>query len=177
VLLKDIAEEAVLMDPDLELPPDVERNRAEVPDELKALSVLTDVVDVSFRFLNAILVAEGTIGEGDLWKEVAACIADYQAANPEYAERFERHDLFANRFAPCLNRDRVLQRDAGLAPGDPREPALRLQDVHPGVGAVHDVHEAAVVDFDVVGLDRCLAASWPSTSMHRSSVFLVIFGM
>jgi hypothetical protein len=30
--------------------------------------------------------------------------------------------------------------------------------VHPGVGAVHDVREAAVVDFDVVGLDRCLAA-------------------
>ena len=105
MLLKDIAEEAVLMDQEVELPPDVERIRAEVPDELKALSILTDVVDCFFRFLNAILVADGTIGEDELWEQVAACIADYQEANPEHAERFERHDLFADRFAlSCLNR-------------------------------------------------------------------------
>ena len=42
--VKDIAEEIVLMDPDAELPPAVERIRAEVPDELKLLSILTDVV-------------------------------------------------------------------------------------------------------------------------------------
>ena len=64
VLMKDIAEEIVLMDPDRELPPDVERIRAEVPDELKPLSIFTDVFDCFFRFLSAILVREGDAGRG-----------------------------------------------------------------------------------------------------------------
>ena len=102
VLLKDIAEEVVLMDPRRELPPEVERIRADVPDELKALSILTDVVDCFFRFLNAILVRDGIDG---FWEAVSNCIGDYQAAHPEYADRFERHDLFADSFAlSCLNR-------------------------------------------------------------------------
>jgi siderophore synthetase component len=125
VLLKDIAEEAVLMDPDVKLPPDVERIRAEVPDELKALSILTDVVDCFFRFLNAILVADGTIREDDLWQAVGACIAGYQEANPQYAERFERHDLFADRFAlSCLNR---LQLRDSRQMVDLQDPAGSLQ--------------------------------------------------
>jgi len=105
VLLKDIAEEVVLMDQEVELPPQVERIRAEVPDELKALSILTDVVDCFFRFLSAILVREGTIGEDGLWEAISACVDDYRRSVPELAERFERHDLFAETFSlSCLNR-------------------------------------------------------------------------
>jgi siderophore synthetase component len=105
VFLKDIAEEVVLMDPDAELPPDVERIRAEVPEGMKVLSLLTDVVDCFLRFLNAVLVTGGTVGEDGIWPSVAACARDYQRAHPQLAERFEQHDLFAGEFAlSCLNR-------------------------------------------------------------------------
>ena len=82
VLLKDIAEEVVLMDPRRELPPEVERIRAEVPDELKALSILTDVVDCFFRFLSAILVREGDRRRRLLGGGRPSCIGDYQRRRP-----------------------------------------------------------------------------------------------
>ena len=105
VFLKDIAEEVVLMDPERELPEVVERIRAEVPEDMKVLSILTDVVDCFLRFLNAILVSGGTLDEDGIWPAVAACARDYQREHPELAERFEQHDLFADEFAlSCLNR-------------------------------------------------------------------------
>jgi siderophore synthetase component len=125
VLLKDIAEEVVLMDQEVELPPPVERIRADVPDELKALSILTDVVDCFFRFLSAILVREGTIGEDGLWEAISACVDDYQRSVPELTERFERHDLFAETFSlSCLNR---LQLRDSRQMVDLQDPAGSLQ--------------------------------------------------
>ena len=125
VLLKDIAEEVVLMDQEVELPPQVERIRADVPDELKALSILTDVVDCFFRFLSAILVREGTIGEDGLWEAISACVDDYRRSVPELADRFERHDLFAETFAlSCLNR---LQLRDSRQMVDLQDPAGSLQ--------------------------------------------------
>ncbi len=104
-LMKDIAEEIVVMDPDADLPPAIERVRAEVPDDLKALSILTDVFDCFLRFLNAILAGEGALSEDEFWATVAACVLDYQASVPHLAERFETYDLFAEEFAlSCLNR-------------------------------------------------------------------------
>ena len=105
VLLKDIAEEIVVMNDETPLPPGVERVRAHVPEEMWALSVFTDVFDCFLRFLNAHLVEEGLLPEETFWATVAACVADYQRATPQFAEKFERFDLFAERFAlSCLNR-------------------------------------------------------------------------
>lgn len=105
VILKDIGEEVILMDPDTVLPDAVRRIFADVPAELRALSILTDVFDCFLRFLNAILVREGTIGEDGLWEEVAACVHDYQRSAPQLADRFETYDLFTGEFAlSCLNR-------------------------------------------------------------------------
>lgn len=64
VILKDIAEEVILMDPDTVLAPAVERIRADVPDDLRVLWIFTDVFDCFLRFLNAILVREGVIRPG-----------------------------------------------------------------------------------------------------------------
>ena len=105
VLFKDIAEEIAVMDANTPLPEPVERIRAEVPEELRALSIFTDVFDCFLRFLAAILDEDGTLAEDEFWAVVADCVADYQSDNPHLAERFAASDLFTERFAlSCLNR-------------------------------------------------------------------------
>ncbi|MFJ3229579.1 IucA/IucC family protein [Streptomyces sp. NPDC086787] len=102
---KDIAEEIVVMDPDAVLPPEVRRIRAEVPDDMKLLSVFTDVFDCFFRFLAAGLAAEGVLTEDDFWRTVAEVTREYQESMPELADRFRQYDMFAPEFAlSCLNR-------------------------------------------------------------------------
>ncbi|MFE0704452.1 IucA/IucC family protein [Streptomyces sp. NPDC058872] len=104
-VFKDIAEEICVMDPTAVLPPAVERIRAEVPEDMKLLSVFTDVFDCFFRFLGATLAAEGVLAEDDFWRTVARCVHDYRAAKPELADRFAQYDLFAETFAlSALNR-------------------------------------------------------------------------
>ncbi|MEV1286564.1 IucA/IucC family siderophore biosynthesis protein [Micromonospora sp. NPDC049679] len=104
-IFKDIAEEIVVMDPDADLPPQVQRIRAEVPEEMKLLSIFTDVFDGFLRYLSAILVVEGVLDEETFWRTVAECAADYAESVPQLADRIRRHDLFAPEFAlSCLNR-------------------------------------------------------------------------
>ncbi|SFY50398.1 IucA/IucC family protein [Streptomyces sp. F-1] len=102
---KDIAEEIVVMDPDTPLPPEVARIRADVPEDERLLSVFTDVFDCFFRFLAALLAAEGVLTEDEFWRTVARTTRAYQEANPGLADRFRRYDVFAPEFAlSCLNR-------------------------------------------------------------------------
>ncbi|MDQ0984637.1 IucA/IucC family siderophore biosynthesis protein [Streptomyces sp. V2I9] len=104
-VFKDIAEEIAVMDPDAVLPPRVERIRVEVPEDMKPLSVFTDVFDCFFRFLGAGLATEGVLDEEGFWRTVAACVRGYQESAPYLAEKFARYDLFAPEFAlSCLNR-------------------------------------------------------------------------
>lgn len=108
-LMKDIAEEAALFATDetraLELPAGVERLIVEVPEDIRILSLLTDVFDCIFRFAVPLLVREQVMTEDAFWSRVAACIHDYQDAHPEMADKFARHDMFAPRFTlSCLNR-------------------------------------------------------------------------
>ena len=125
VLFKDIAEEVAVLDPATPLPAGVERIRAEVPDALRVLSIFTDVFDCFLRFLGAILDGERALSERDFWETVAACVNDYQAANPEFAERYEAYDLFVERFPlSCLNR---LQLRDNRQMVDLEDPASALQ--------------------------------------------------
>ncbi|MFE0653285.1 IucA/IucC family protein [Streptomyces sp. NPDC059534] len=104
-IFKDIAEEIVVMDPAAVLPPAVERVRAEVPEDMKLLSVFTDVFDCFFRFLGATLAAEGVLDEDAFWRTVAQCVRGYQDAKPELSDRFAQYDMFAETFAlSALNR-------------------------------------------------------------------------
>ncbi|MFG2341408.1 IucA/IucC family protein [Streptomyces yangpuensis] len=104
-IFKDIAEEIVIMDADAVLPPAVERIRADVPEDMKLLSIFTDVFDCFFRFLSSILVSEGICTEDTFWRAVADCAHDYQESMPALAEKFERYDFFAEEFQlSCLNR-------------------------------------------------------------------------
>ncbi|MEU8261616.1 IucA/IucC family siderophore biosynthesis protein [Micromonospora sp. NPDC048999] len=105
VIFKDIAEEIVVMDPAVALPEQVRRIQADVPEEMRLLSIFTDVFDCFFRHLGALLVTEGVLTEETFWRTVAACAADYRDRVPHLADRFRRYDLFADEFAlSCLNR-------------------------------------------------------------------------
>ena len=104
-IFKDIAEEIAVMDPDAVLPPGVERIRADVPDELKLLSVFTDVFDCFLRFLGAGLATEGILDEDTFWRTVGACVTAYQDSVPYLADKFKEYDMFTGEFAlSCLNR-------------------------------------------------------------------------
>ncbi|MFJ8866955.1 IucA/IucC family protein [Streptomyces sp. NPDC102473] len=104
-VFKDIAEEIAVMAPDAVLPPQVERIRADVPEDMKLLSVLTDVFDCFFRFLGAGLATEGALDEETFWRTVAECVRGYQDAVPHLADKFARYDMFTEDFAlSCLNR-------------------------------------------------------------------------
>ncbi len=105
VVMKDIAEEIVVLDASRDLPAAIERIRADIPDGEKMLSIFTDVFDSFLRFLSATLAADGTLDEDAFWSTVASCVADYQASAPRLAHRFERYDIFTERFPlSCLNR-------------------------------------------------------------------------
>ncbi|WP_455362199.1 IucA/IucC family protein [Streptomyces sp. SYSU K21746] len=104
-VFKDIAEEICVMDPDAVLPPAVERIRADVPEDMKLLSIFTDVFDCFFRFLGGILATEGVVDEDTFWRAVADCVADYQDSVPHLADKFKQYDMYAPEFArSCLNR-------------------------------------------------------------------------
>lgn len=125
VFMKDIAEEVVLMNSATPLPEEVERIRVELSDELVTLSLLTDVFDCFFRFLSALLVADGQLEEDTFWSSVADCVRRYQRSAPQLAEKFKRYDLFAECFAlSCLNR---LQLRDNTQMVDLQDPAGALQ--------------------------------------------------
>ncbi|HEX3785614.1 MAG TPA: IucA/IucC family siderophore biosynthesis protein [Pseudonocardiaceae bacterium] len=126
VIIKDIGEEVAVLNADLPLPPAIERIRAEVPAELKILSIFTDIFDCFFRFLSATLDTDGTLDQDTFYATVAACVLDYQAAEPALADRFAADDLFAEEFAlSCLNRLQLRDNQQMVDLQDPAG-ALRL---------------------------------------------------
>jgi siderophore synthetase component len=119
-IMKDIAEEIVVMGDRLELPGEVSRIKAEIPAEQMVLAIFTDVFDCIFRFLSAILVEDGMMHEDDFWSTAASVLREYQARHPELADQFARHDLFAPDFElSCLNRLQLRNNQHMLDISDP----------------------------------------------------------
>ncbi|UII29754.1 IucA/IucC family siderophore biosynthesis protein [Fulvivirga ulvae] len=104
-IMKDITEEVVVLSPDVILPEKAQRLYAPTPEDVKLLSIFTDVFDCFFRFLSAILVEHAQYDEERFWNLVAQCIQNYQDAHPHLINKFEQYDLFAPEFTrSCLNR-------------------------------------------------------------------------
>ena len=104
-LLKDITEEACILSPDVELPEYLKRMYAPVPEDVKLLSIFTDMFDGFFRFLAPILEEHANYNENRFWELVAENISEYQAKFPQLEEKFRQYDLFAEDFKlSCLNR-------------------------------------------------------------------------
>ncbi|SEC88963.1 IucA/IucC family protein [Arthrobacter woluwensis] len=104
-IMKDIAEEIVLMGDRVEVPEDVARIKAPIPEDEKAAAIFTDVFDCIFRFLAAQLAEDGVLGEDAFWRTAAEALHEYQARHPELSDQFAAHDLFVEEFElSCLNR-------------------------------------------------------------------------
>lgn len=99
--MKDIGEEIAVLG-DRALPPDVERVRAVVDDDEKALAIFTDVFDGVLRHLAGILATDRVLPEDTFWTLVGECLDRQQDEHPDHGSRI---DLRAPRFAhSCLNR-------------------------------------------------------------------------
>lgn len=103
--MKDIGEEVAVLG-HRELPADVERIRAVVSGEEKALSVFTDMFDGVLRHLSGILDADGLLPADRFWAIVGEMLDEYEAEHPDAARGVSGDvDLRAERFAhSCLNR-------------------------------------------------------------------------
>lgn len=100
-VMKDVGEEVAVLG-GAPLPPGVERVRAVVDDEEKALAIFTDVFDGVLRHLAAILAGDGVLPEDRFWRLVAECLDAHRADHPDLRGGV---DLRAPRFAhSCLNR-------------------------------------------------------------------------
>ncbi len=104
-IMKDIAEEIAVLDEHARLPDAVQRIAVPVPEELKVLSLFTDLFDLIFRYVAVILDVERGYPDTRFWQRVADCVTAYQTAHPQYADKFARYDLFAPDFIrSCVNR-------------------------------------------------------------------------
>ena len=103
--MKDIGEEVAVLG-HRELPSDVERIRAVVSGEEKALSVFTDMFDGVLRHLSGILDADGILPADRFWHHVAEVLDEYEAEHPDLARGLAGDvDLRTESFAhSCLNR-------------------------------------------------------------------------
>jgi siderophore synthetase component len=119
-VMKDIAEEIVVMGDRLDLPEAVSRIKVDIPDGDKVLSIFTDVFDCIFRFLAALLEEDGVLSGEEFWRTAAAAVRSYQAEHQELADQFARHDLFAPDFElSCLNRLQLRNNQQMLDLADP----------------------------------------------------------
>lgn len=130
-LMKDIGEEVALFDTDAELPAEVARIQADLPEHQQVLAIASDVVDCFLRFLAAALDEAGTLPAGEFWEVAAGCVTAYQDAHPELADAFATHDLFAPTFdRMCMNRLQLRDNQQMVDLADPSS-AMQLGDPLP----------------------------------------------
>jgi len=105
MFMKDITEEVLVYNKDIDLPEHVDRLLVDTSDELQILSLFTDVFDCFFRFMSAILEEHTAFSEMIFWRLVADCIIEYQEQHPAYKDKYKRFDFFVPQFKRCcLNR-------------------------------------------------------------------------
>lgn len=103
--MKDIGEEAAVLHPARPLPAAIERLRVSVPDDIRTLSILSDVFDGILRFIAHILFEQAGYAEQRFWQRVAACVEGYFDNWPQHRADLARFDVFAREFPLlCLNR-------------------------------------------------------------------------
>lgn len=104
-IMKDITEEVAIMSNTKVLPDNIKRLAITVTDEVKVLSIFTDVFDYIFRYIAHILVEHSDYPQEQFWELVADCISTYQQEHPELEDKYKACDLFVPEFIrSCLNR-------------------------------------------------------------------------
>jgi siderophore synthetase component len=119
-IMKDIAEEVAVVSNEQHLPENVKRIFIPVPEELKILSIFTQIFDCFFRFVSHILLEHAGYPEEQFWALAAECIQRYQQLHPELEEKFRRSDLFADEIIKtCLNRLQIRNNQRMIEPNNP----------------------------------------------------------
>ncbi|MBW8683158.1 IucA/IucC family protein [Chitinophaga rhizophila] len=119
-IMKDIAEEVAVVNSELKLPEKAKRIVIPVPEELKILSIFTQIFDCFFRFVSHILVEHADYPEEQFWSLAAECIHRYQQLHPELADKFSRTDLFSDEIIKtCLNRLQIRNNQRMIEPNNP----------------------------------------------------------
>lgn len=104
-IMKDIGEEVAIVNQEKELPETIKRIIINVPEDLKILSIFTQIFDSFFRYLNHVLVEHVNLPEEDFWSLVAECVTEYQSEYPELEDKFRKYDLFDSEIIKtCSNR-------------------------------------------------------------------------
>lgn len=104
-IMKDIGEEVCVMDSRRPVPEEIERIRADVDPDVRALALHTDVFDGVLRHLAAILHTDGVLEQDAFWAEVGRCLRDHADEHPELADAVASYDFFRPTFRhSCLNR-------------------------------------------------------------------------
>ncbi|MDX7988358.1 GNAT family N-acetyltransferase [Xenorhabdus sp. 12] len=140
IFMKDLAEEILVINPDAELPEKASRVKVSMPEEMKTLTILSDVFDGVFRYLAAILDEQAGYGQDKFWQAVADCILDYQSQHPEFNHQFERYELFTPEIKRCcLNRLQIANNRQMLDLSDPSQ-SFKFADnlVNPIASFVHE---------------------------------------
>ncbi|MEV4532614.1 GNAT family N-acetyltransferase [Asanoa sp. NPDC049518] len=102
VFMKDIGEEVAVMSVERPLPPEIERIRIDVSDDVKALALHTDVFDGFLRHLAGILDGDGVLPWDRFWALVADCVEEHASDHPDLRGRLA---LARPEFRhSCLNR-------------------------------------------------------------------------
>ncbi|PQQ28281.1 GNAT family N-acetyltransferase [Photorhabdus hindustanensis] len=128
IFMKDLAEEILVMNPDADLPEKASRVKVDMPEDMKTLTILSDVFDGIFRYLAAILDEQGDYSQDLFWQAVADCILSYQHNHPELREQFVRYDLFTPEIKRCcLNRLQIANNRQMLDLADPAQ-SLQFAD-------------------------------------------------
>lgn len=105
VLMKDITEEVIVFNETMHLPEHADRLFTKTSDNMKVLSIFTDIFDCFFRFMGEQLDTYANFSEHNFWQLVAECVYEYQEEHPEFDEKYARYDLFVDEFDRCcLNR-------------------------------------------------------------------------
>ncbi|WP_237385929.1 GNAT family N-acetyltransferase [Xenorhabdus sp. Sc-CR9] len=128
IFMKDLAEEILVMNPDAELPEKASRVKVNMPEQMKTLTILSDVFDGVFRYMAAILDEQAGYAQEQFWQAVADCILSYQSQHSEYSQQFERYELFTPKIKRCcLNRLQIANNRQMLDLSDPAQ-SLKFAD-------------------------------------------------
>lgn len=137
VFLKDIAEEAAILDGSRALPPQVQRLAVSVPEHVKLLSIFSDVFDGILRYVAQILLEQAGYVEARFWQRVAECLLQYRDGQPALRAKLARYDLFAPSFPrSCLNRLQLANNQQMIDLSDPAK-NLRFAGSLPNPVAAH----------------------------------------
>ncbi|WGL97992.1 GNAT family N-acetyltransferase [Arsenophonus sp. aPb] len=130
IFMKDLAEEVLVMDPQADLPAKASRVKVSMPEQMKTLTILSDVFDGVFRYIAAILDEKAGYAQQQFWQSVANCILDYQLAHPQFAQQFKRYPLFTPTIKRCcLNRLQIANNRQMLDLLDPMQSLQFAEDL------------------------------------------------